>query len=60
MLQVAREQVAALIRADAQDVVPVTNATMAVNTIVANVTTAEKEGLILISNITYNAVDPRA
>ena len=53
--QVAREEVATLIKADPADVVPVVNATAAVNTIVAS-THLQAGDLILMTNVTYNAV----
>lgn len=61
VLQIAREDVAGLIRASSRDVVPVTNATIAVNTIVASVLKARRpqRDLILITSITYNAVSPQ-
>ncbi|KAK9808120.1 hypothetical protein WJX73_008728 [Symbiochloris irregularis] len=57
-LQVAREEVASLIHADSRDVVPLTNATVAVNTIVAGVLRREDtdRDLIMVTSNTYNAV----
>lgn len=53
--QVAREEVAELIRADAADVAPVVNATSAVQAVAASVQ-LQPGDMILITSITYNAV----
>lgn len=54
-MQVAREEVAELIRADAADVAPVVNATSAVQAVAASVQ-LQPGDMILITSITYNAV----
>ena len=54
-VQAASDEVAKLLHADPADVVPVVNATAAVNTVLAS-TQLQPGDLIMTTSITYNAV----